>query len=837
MPLQPLPIDNHIPTIRDLLGKNQNLVLSSSPGSGKTTRVPWALLSAIPPDKEIFVLVPRRLAARLAATRVAFEQGEKLGDTVGYQFRFENVGGPHTRLRFVTEGILMRRLLAEPTLPQAGMVILDEFHERHLQTDVTLSYLRELQKTKRPDLKLVAMSATIDMSPLARFLDASTYEVKTPVFPLEITYKPSDSKVRLDAQVASAVQQVIAEKKNSGDILVFLPGKAEINYAAQALQPLAIKERVALFQLHGELAKEDQQKALEKCDRRKVILSTNIAESSLTIDGVSIVIDSGLHRQASFSWWSGIPRLTTKNISQASAIQRAGRAARQGPGLCVRLYSAYDFDSRAPFETPEIARADLAQTCLEIFSLGFDPSTRFPWFESPPPASLLAATELLHHLGAVDKTNHLTPLGKRLATIPAHPRLGALLLTGEKEGVLEEAANLATYLSEGKIEEPDLITLAGRAVGDPQRIKIRNQMISAVGAAPCGRPANSNRPNRGQPQGVAPTSNNTALSHAILAAFPDRVAARRVSPGGKKSAQVDLVFCGEGAAQVSSSLLHPEDNYVVVADVRETVRGNFEKLHVNSFCSIAAEDLLGLDNDLLTETSSLSWDEKRKGVFEKYLVSYGKLILDESQKVAPPSDAAVALLVKEGLGLGQWAKMSVPEIVQKFAQGMEQENIETVMARIHLLAQHMEGFSALLSPTGFIQGLQKMASGATTLKAWKEISWNQAILHSLSPQARSQLENQTPTSWKLPKGRVIPITYEWNQPPKAASKLQDFFGVTKTPVIAQGKVKLAVHLLAPNKRPAQVTSDLEGFWKTSYAQVRKELFRRYPRQDWPEKPF
>ncbi len=386
-----LPIDPHLPLIAKKLQESGCLVLKASPGSGKTTRVAPFLLNSLPPGKEILVLEPRRLAAKLAARRVAEERREKVGGVIGYQFRFENVSSKETRLRFLTEGMLMRRLIRDRTLDGVAIVILDEFHERHLHGDVALSYLRSLQASGRPDLKLVVMSATLDTEALLRYLgNCPLVEVEGRPFDVATHYRPSENKF-LEISVRDAVKTAFQEWPE-GDCLVFLPGMADIRRAESALSDLARINHWDLFPLHGELSKGEQDRALLPGRNRKIILATNVAETSLTIEGIRIVIDSGLHRQASYSWWSGVPSLRTRPISRASSIQRAGRAGRTASGTCYRLYSRADFDGRAPFETPEIQRADLCQTLLELKELGVQSLTQFPWFD-PPPAGAMESAE------------------------------------------------------------------------------------------------------------------------------------------------------------------------------------------------------------------------------------------------------------------------------------------------------------------------------------------------------------------------------------------------------------------------------------------------------------
>ncbi|MGH9939766.1 MAG: helicase-related protein, partial [Blastocatellia bacterium] len=454
---QVLPIDPLLPNIIAQLSWAPNLVLEAPPGAGKTTRVPPALLDAgIVGGAEVWVLEPRRLAARMAARRVAEERGEKLGETVGYQVRFEEVAGPRTRLRFLTEGVLTRRLLSDPQLKNVGVVVLDEFHERHLQADLALALLRRLQKTARPDLKLVVMSATLDAGPVAKFLDdAPTLRSEGKRFDVAIEHLQRPDDRPLAEQVAAAVKRLVAESID-GDILVFLPGAAEIRRAQSACAALADKHDLMVLPLHGDLSAEEQDRAVKPGPSRKVILSTNVAESSVTIDGVVAVIDSGLARVAGHSPWSGLPTLNVARVSKASATQRAGRAGRTRPGRCLRLYTAQDFNARPDHDVAEVRRADLAETALELHSSGVADLNRFDWFEPPPRSAVEAAESLLVAVGAVDARGAVTAVGGRMLRFPLHPRQSRMLVEAESRGVGEQACVDAALIGERDIVASEL---------------------------------------------------------------------------------------------------------------------------------------------------------------------------------------------------------------------------------------------------------------------------------------------------------------------------------------------------------------------------------------------
>ncbi|MHB1847323.1 MAG: helicase-related protein, partial [Deltaproteobacteria bacterium] len=571
---EPLPIDPLLPEIvRQTLARGA-CVVTAEPGAGKTTRVPPALLAALPAG-EIVVLEPRRIAARLAARRVAEELGEKVGETVGFQVRFEDVSGPRTRLRFVTEGLLARRLLSDPTLRGVRAVILDELHERSVQTDLALALLRRLQQGERRDLLLVAMSATLDAGPVSAFLgDApilhSTgrrFEVRTEELKL-----PDDR--RLDAQVASAARRLLSETE--GDILVFLPGAAEIRWAGEALGPLAAQGEVVLRPLHGSLPPDEQELAVRPDPRRrKLILSTNVAETSVTIDGVTGVVDSGLARVAGHSVWSGLPSLRLAKVSRASAVQRAGRAGRTRPGVCLRLYTKHDLDGRPAFETPEILRSDLAEPLLSLKAAGVWDLAAFGWFERPPADALLAAEALLARLGALEPGGAITELGRSLVRLPLHPRLARFVVEAERRGVGEDAAALAALLGERDIRtgrprettgpsdplelleafreaqaarfDPAKLRRYGIDPGGAARVdRASRQLRQTLSRSEAGRRTSSPRefpstasagggkisPSTGSAgggpgRGVPDFDPDQALQLSLLTAFPDRVARRR----------------------------------------------------------------------------------------------------------------------------------------------------------------------------------------------------------------------------------------------------------------------------------------------------------------------
>jgi ATP-dependent helicase HrpB len=785
-----LPIDPLIPAILEHLRSANNLVLEAEPGAGKTTRVPPALLSL--DDREVLVLEPRRLAARLAARYVAAERGEAVGGTVGYQVRFEEVAGPTTRLRFLTEGVLTRRLLSDPMLQRVGSVVLDEFHERHLEGDLALALLRRLQQTRRPDLRLVVMSATLDIAPVAQYLGgARAIRSEGRQYPLEIEYTPH-SAAPMEEQVAGALERLAARPEN-GHVLVFLPGAAEIRRAQTACAPLANRRGWALLPLHGDQSPEEQDRAVGPSGRRKIILSTNVAESSITIDGVSAVIDSGVARVASHSPWSGLPVLQVSRISQASADQRAGRAGRTGPGRAIRLYPLEDFVRRPAHDTPEIARADLAPVALLLAAMGVGGIESIDWLDAPPPSAVEHAANLLAQLGVNEA------MAREMARYPLHPRLARLIVEARRRGVAEDGCTVAALLSAGErlplwheqSTHSDLLVLL-ESPWEPRTAQTVRQVRRMV-----------NPPRqRGRDE--------DALLISVLSAFPDRVARRRQG--------AELQLAAGGPAQVAPSSTVTAEEFLVAIDAED--RRDQKAPLVRIASGIRPEWLLDLFPERVRETSSVEWNRAAERVESVSALWFDQIAIEESRGAAD-SEAAAALLASKAMEAG-------------IARFDDSETVDAFLHRARFAAQ----YGPVLVPDPEA-ALRELASG---LKSFAELAsaargaMVRAMEQQMTPAARRLLDEIAPERIKLPRGRSVVVHYEPDKPPWIASRLQDFFGMSETPAVARGAVRLVVHLLAPNQRPVQMTSDLAGFWERLYPQVRKELSRRYPRHAWPEVP-
>ena len=808
-----LPIDELLPAIRQHLTTANHLVLEAPPGAGKTTRVPPALLEL--DGREVLVLEPRRLAARLAARFVANQRGESVGETVGYQVRFEEVAGPRTRLRFLTEGVLTRRMLSDPNLARVGCVVLDEFHERHLEGDLALALLRRLQRTGRPDLKIVVMSATLDAAPIAQYL-AGKGRAALPVLrsagrqhPLEIEYTP-DSAAPLEDQVAAALER-LAARGLDGHALVFLPGSFEIRRTQTACARLARRHGWQLLPLYGDQSPEEQDRAVAPCAATKIILSTNVAESSITIEGVGAVIDSGVARVASHSPWSGLPALQVARVSQSSANQRAGRAGRTGPGRAIRLYPLEDFVRRPAQDVPQIVREDLAPTALLLQAMNLD-FAALDWLDAPAAAAITQAQELLRQLGAEGTT------AREMARYPLHPRLSRLMVEARRRGVPVEGCAVAALLSAGDrlpahaphASRSDLLVLLeGEWSAHASRL-FRQLGGSARGRTPA---SSTTTPEVRRPSAA---DSEGALLISILTAFPDRVARRR------QGADVQLASGTAAELAPNSTVTDAEFFVAVEAEDRRDRKAPLVRLA----SAIEPEWLLDLFGDRLREVSTLEWNRPGERVEAVTSLMFDQIAIETRRTPPDPGQAGVFLAHQAvAAGLGRFADL---------------EEIAAFQARVHFASQH--GAVAELDTVAVEAALGSLATGLKSFAELESVARGGAgllreIERRMPPGTRRLLEEIAPATIRLPRGRTVPVHYEPGQPPWIASRLQDFFGMRQTPAVGRGAVPVVVRLLAPNQRPVQMTSDLAGFWQRLYPQVRKELSRRYPKHAWPENPL
>jgi ATP-dependent helicase HrpB len=700
----------------------------------------------------------------------------------------------------MTEGVFTRRLISDPQLRNVGAVVLDEFHERHLDGDLALALLARLQRTSRPDLRLVVMSATMEAAPVASFLgNCPALRAEGRQFELRISHRPQ-SPAPLETQVAAALEDLIREGIGGG-VLVFLPGAAEIRRAAAACGPLARANGMLIAPLHGDLSPQEQDRAVLPSGRPKLVLATNVAESSITIEGIAAVIDSGLARVAMDSPWTGLPSLQVGRISQASAAQRAGRAGRTGPGRVIRLYPVEDFHRRPEQPAPEILRRELSQARLDLQAMN---TGEVQWLDAPPAAAWEAAGNLLQRLGAVDSEGSITPTGAEMARYPLHPRLARLAIEAARRGVGRDGCALAALLSAGArtpenapdTGDSDLVLLL-ESEWDAQTKRIFQQLWR--GGKTCG--GNSNDLLR-------------ELSISILTAFPDRAAKRRQGD--------ELLLASGGSARLAKSSVVREPLMIAV-DIEERREQGLPLVRLAS--AIEPEWLLDLFPGHMQERSTLEWNRTAERVEAANTLLYDNLVLEESRGHSPDPEPAARLLFERALEAG----------VARFADAVE---IDEYLARVEFASAH--GAACALGDTDIRGALESLCAGLRSFRELEAAAGSGGLLRALerrvSPASARAIDEIAPAALRLRSGRRAKIHYEPGKPPWAASRLQDFFGLRESPRIARGSVPLVLHLLAPNQRPVQMTADLAGFWERLYPQVRRELSRRYPRHRWPENP-
>jgi ATP-dependent helicase HrpB len=851
---QPLPVDELLGPLAHALESHRAVVVEAPPGAGKTTRVPRALLeSPLARDRPIWVTEPRRLAARLAAGFVARELGSPLGGRVGYSVRFEEKSSADTRLWFVTEGVLLRRLLGREGGRGLGMVVLDEFHERHVATDLLLVLLRK-QLERDPDLRLVVMSATLDAEAVSSYLGGCPrLRCEGRLFPLTIRHQTEEDDRPLFQRVSSAVKQ-LAREQERGDLLVFLPGAAEINQTARNLEAFAREHDLALHVLHGDMPLEAQAQAIAPSARRKVVLSTNVAESSVTVEGVTVVIDSGLARVAEHSPWTGRQSLEIRPIARSSATQRAGRAGRTAPGQVLRLYTEANFRARPAQDKPEIQRLDLAEPLLALYGAGIAPCAE-DWLDPPSASMLESAQKLLERLGLASGQT-LTPLGRRALGLPLAPRLARAVLEGERLGVADRACLAVALLGERDIrvnpnenaslrQGGDLLGCDGdldRSMllfrmaesdrfhdGALRRLGLHGGRVASVRQSyqQIRRELGGRRRAEPDAEAAGDPAERRLLSLALLAGFPDRVARRR-QPGGR-----DLILATGHVAQLDEQSVAKSANLLLALEAedrshaplqlqRGEKRAPRHGIRVRIAEPLEAEWLLDHAADQLTEKEELEWDETRERVQRKSQLCWGAVVLDQSERAAPPSEAAAALL--ERAALAQQANLFT-----------KKDDLDGLVGRCALLAEALPGsvFERVAS-SGARELIALACRDKTSLAELRDVDFRELVLAELGPAERARLDREAPEHVVLGGGRRVRVQYVPGQAPWIESRLQDFFGMKEGPRIGNGRVALTLHLLAPNQRAVQVTSDLASFWERHYPSIRKELSRRYPRHAWPE---
>lgn len=820
-----LPIDAVLPALRQALAERHEAVLEAPPGAGKTTRVPLALLhEPWLAGQTILMLEPRRLAARAAAERLASELGEKVGETVGYRIRLDSKVGPNTRIEVVTEGILTRRLQDDPALEGVGLVIFDEYHERSLDADLALALSlngRELLRDE-PPLKVLLMSATLEGERLAALLDdAPVLRSEGRMYPVDVRWgRPWQPKEFIEPRVVQTCLDALDEQ--TGSLLVFLPGQAEIRRVHQQLvEALGVNHEILLCPLHGELDLNAQRAAIEPAPagKRKVVLATNIAETSLTIDGVRVVVDAGLARVPRFDPGSGMTRLDTQRISRASATQRAGRAGRLEPGVCYRLWSEDQHAQLAGYGGPEILQADLAGLALQLSRWGVEPA-QLTWLDLPPGAAYSQAQDLLRRLGALLPDGRLSPHGQAMAQLPAHPRIAHLLLRGHALGLGEMACDVAALLGERDILRGAGADLHSRLVLLSGEQKAQRQSQGAVQ-----RIRQLSRQYRGYLRGkpTAPVDDPEQpcwLGCLLALAYPDRVAQQRREGGAEyRLANGRAALFGE----VDGLMKHV---WIVIADLGSRQGQREERIYLAAefdpalFDTVLAEQVSQIDH--------LEWDEREGVLRAERQRKVGELILSREPLQGLDADARATALLglvrRKGLELLPWT----PELRQWQARVMLLREVDTQNPWPDVsdaaLLKHLEHW------------LQPYLGKVTRLSHFGQLDLSSILRNSLPWPLPQKLDELAPTHIAVPSGSSVRLDYS-EQPPILAVRLQELFGLAETPRIAGGRQAVKLHLLSPARRPVQVTQDLASFWANTYNEVKKDLKGRYPKHYWPDDPL
>ncbi|TRX70761.1 ATP-dependent helicase HrpB [Carboxylicivirga sp. M1479] len=806
-----LPITEVIDEVKQHLSNSNALIVNAPPGAGKSTLLPLALLNENWLNgQKIIMLEPRRLAARSIALRMADLLGEKVGQRVGYRIRFDNCIGPNTQLEVVTEGILTRMLQSDNALEGVGMVIFDEFHERSLFADVALALSREAQQVLRPDLRLMIMSATLNMPQLTHLLQAPAVLSQGRQYPVEIIHEGDNDVTMLPELTARVVSKAV--KEQDGDILVFLPGEGEIRACETILKK---KHRdISIHPLFGQLPPNKQYAAImpHREGKRKIILATSIAETSLTIEGVKVVVDSGFSRTLKFNPNSGLSRLETVDITLDSADQRAGRAGRLGPGVCYRMWSKATHNRLQEHRTPEIEEADLASLVLEMAQWGVENINTLTWMSAPPQGHVSQATELLHHLEAMDD-NRITEHGKAVHRLPCHPRLAHMLLMAQEDGLTALASDVAALLEErdplGKEAGIDINTRID-ALRRHRTGTIKNKHLGRIAkiAEQYSRMLNVDADNSSHD----PFETGVLLVHA----FPERIA--HAKPGN--NAQFKLANGSIAAAGHKDDLAH--EAWLAIANVN--AREGVGKIFLAS--PLNPQDLA----PMLKTVDAVSWDTKRGGFKAQTELRIGSIVLqskplqqfDESLK----SEAISNALKKEGAWLLDFSK-DVTQWQNRVLslRKWDKEHSWPDVSTDNLLKTNAEWLSPYLSSVKKPEDLKK-------------INLKDVLHHHLEYELQGLLDKQAPERIAVPSGSSVKLSYQANgEAPILAVRLQEVFGMLETPKVNLGGVNVLLHLLSPGFKPVQITNDLNSFWNNAYFEVKKELKARYPKHHWPDNPL
>jgi ATP-dependent helicase HrpB len=787
-----LPVDEALPRLKAVLAERAAAVLVAPPGAGKTTRVPLALLDAAwLGGRKIIMQEPRRLAARAAARRMAGTLGEAVGETVGYRVRLDSKVGPRTRIEVVTDGLFLRMLQDDPSLEGVGCVIFDELHERGLETDLSFALVRESQQALREDLRVIAMSATLDPGPVSERLGgAPIVESAGRMFPVDTRYLDREAGGRFEDTVASAVRSALTQE--SGSALVFLPGVGEIRRVEERLQGLA--STIDIAPLYGDLSPADQDRAISPspAGRRKIVLATSIAETSLTIEGVRIVIDGGLMRVPRFSPRSGMTRLETVRVSQASADQRRGRAGRLEPGICYRLWIEEGQRGLLPFTPPEILDADLAPLALELAAWGVTDASTLPWLTPPPASALTTARGLLLDLGAIDPAGAITPHGRAMVRLGQHPRLAHLVLNGRA-------------LRQGKVAALIAAILGERDFLRERDVDLRHRVDMALnGRAPRLITESARRLTTREARDETP---EPSMTGALLAlAYPDRIGRRRAGTANRY-----LLSGGRGAALPEGDPMSNEE-FLVVGDLD----GATQDARIFLAAPITMAEIEELYGERIVDEEIVEW---RDTVVARRRRRLGALVLEDKPVNKPDPEKVKAAMLA---GLRQRGLPWTDEL-----QAWRQR----IAFLRHLDTQWPDLSDAALAAS-LDEWLVPFVDGAA-----RRIDFASAIKTLVPWDRQRQVDALAPTHIEVPSGSRVPVDYTNPAEPTLSVRLQEMFGLTDTPRIGGGKVPVTIHLLSPARRPVQVTRDLASFWKSAYRDVKAELKGRYPKHYWPDDPL
>lgn len=813
-----LPVSPALPKVASALERNLPVILRAPPGTGKTTLVaPYLMDAGWLAGRKILLLEPRRVAARAAARHIAGLLGEDVGESIGYHVRLERRVGPRTRVEILTEGLLTQRLLRDPELKDAGLVIFDEFHERSIHADMGLALCLDSRSALRPDLRLVVMSATLDVDALSEHLpDAEIVTAEAPAWPVETRLLDRASDSPIHVQAASAALRAASE--TDGGVLVFLPGEAEIHRADALLRTMALPPGTTVHPLYGAMSKDRQDAVLAPPlpGRRKIVLATSIAESSLTIPGIRAVVDSGWMRVPRFSARNGMSRLETLRVTRDRADQRRGRAGREAPGFCLRLWDAATDAALLPSSNPEILDTDLAPLALQTLFWGAPSRLDLPWITPPPDAAWRQAMELLRELGAVDGEGRLSQEGRRMASMPVHPRFARMILRAAEYGAARRACLLAAALGEA-VADPRM-----RGETDASRILdlidgVRDDYANDDDGAPRDWVSRSKRLAEQWARQFPRLDSARIDDGRMLAwAFPDRIARRRGAAGRY------LMACGRGATLDAESRLSGEE-WIVAVELRD----DGPDARIRLAAAVSQDDAVDDNPASILREESVSWDRQADSVAAVIRTSLGAIPLKTAPLQDPPPEAVERALCDgvraKGVGNLNWTKdaRNLQGRIQFLAEARPEDgwpdvSDDALAARLEeWLAPHLEGM--------------------TRWSQVQKVDLREPLLGLLGP-LRGILDRMAPTHLPVPSGSNISVRYDRNGGPVMSVRMQEVFGMAASPSVAGGRVQVVMELLSPAMRPLQVTRDLATFWRTTYALVRKEMRGRYPKHDWPEDP-